>query len=368
MNIEKNKQYLFLQFLRAYAAFLVIYEHLFGGYLKTILYKDNIYNDFISNYLFLPIGITDHGGSIGVVQFFLLSGFIITMVAMRENRMEFLLKRSFRIFPPILFSLTIISILYIILIYLNMNNYINIHSQQWPSIVSTDDFGIISLLKNLSLIKVDLNGVMWTLRVEILFYFMIFLLLPYLKRNATKTYFILFIFYAILYIFNIYAIELFGNNSGLIQKIYIQFEYVPFLFLGSLFYLKYEKRISFKSFIFFSSFFIFILFNNPLSSYIFLTYLLIVIGIYFNNQIKVNKVLIFFGNISYSSYLNHQTIGTILIGIWISKFGYSDDNMLIVFMSMLLLILSISIFSYNYIEKPSQKLARYILKRFNNEK
>ena len=63
MTNNTNRQYNLLQVLRAYAAFLVIYEHLFGSYIDLILKQHNFYSDFISNFIFKPLGIIDHGGA-----------------------------------------------------------------------------------------------------------------------------------------------------------------------------------------------------------------------------------------------------------------------------------------------------------------
>lgn len=176
-------RYDILQLLRAYAAFLVIYEHLFGSYIDLVLKQYNFYSYNISKFIFHPFGIIDHGGGLGVVQFFVLSGFVISMVATRESRIEFAIKRIFRIFPPIFFSLFLISIIYWVLYFLNLTNFIDMYSNAWPSLVPWDNFTFSYFLKNLFLFKVDLNMVMWTLRIEITFYVIIFIFLPYIKKS-----------------------------------------------------------------------------------------------------------------------------------------------------------------------------------------
>ncbi|WP_323590225.1 acyltransferase family protein [Aliarcobacter butzleri] len=368
MSTKQKQQYLLLQVLRAYAAFLVIYEHLFGSFIDLIQKDSNIYSKFISNYIFSPLGIADQGGGLGVVQFFILSGFVITMVGLRETRFEFAVKRFLRILPPIFFALTIIATLYWILYFFNMTSFIDMHSSQWPSLVSWNDFNLISFLKNLFLVNVNMNMVMWTLRIEIIFYILIFLCLPIIKKKPIKFYVIISLIYIIAYVLDITSKYYFGSYGELYGKIYGQFEYVIFLFLGSLFYLWYDNKINSTSFIILSGNFFILIWDNELSRYIFLSYILIVFSIYFNNKIQVNKLLQYFGNISYSTYLNHQTIGTILMSIFISKFGYSSNNFLFFFITILLLILFISSVSFKYIEQPSQQFARKIIKKVQGEK
>lgn len=55
------------------------------------------------------------------------------------------------------------------------------------------------------------------------------------------------------------------------------------------------------------------------------------------------------------------------IGILISKIGYNDEKMIFIFLVMLVLIFAISAFSYKFIEKPCQVLARRLLCRLKNE-
>lgn len=363
MSTKQGQQYLLLQVLRAYAAFLVIYEHLFGSFIDLIQKEPNIYSKFISNYIFSPLGILDQGGGLGVVQFFILSGFVITMVSIRETRFEFAVKRIFRILPPIFFSLTIITVLYWVLYFFNMTTFIDMHSSQWPSLVSWNDFNIISFIKNLFLINVNMNMVMWTLRIEIIFYILIFLCLPLIKNKPMRFYVIISLIYIIGYVLNILPDYYFGRYGELYSKIYGQFEYVMFLFLGSLFCLWYNNKINSIGFIILSGNFFILIWDNELSRYIFLSYILIIFSIYFSNKIKVNKLLQYFGNISYSIYLNHQTIGTILISVLISHFGYTSNNFLLFFIIILLLILFISSISFKYIEQVSQQFARKLIKK-----
>ena len=368
MSTKQRQQYLLLQVLRAYAAFLVIYEHLFGSFIDLIQKDSNIYSKFISNYIFSPLGIVDQGGGLGVVQFFILSGFVITMVGLRETRFEFAVKRFLRILPPIFFALTIIAALYWILYFFNMTSFIDMHSSQWPSLVSWNDFNVISFLKNLFLVNVNMNMVMWTLRIEIIFYILIFLCLPLIKKKPIKFYVIVCLIYIVGYVLNMLPNYYFGNYGELYSKVYGQFEYVIFLFLGSLFYLWYDNKIRLTSFIVLNGIFLILVWENGLSRYIFLSYILIVFSVYLNNKIEVNKLLQYFGNISYSTYLNHQTIGTILISILISEFGYSSNNFLFFFITILLLILFISSVSFKYIEQPTQQFARKIIKKVQGEK
>lgn len=245
-------RYDILQLLRAYAAFLVIYEHLFGSYIDLVLKQYNFYSYNISKFIFHPFGIIDHGGGLGVVQFFVLSGFVISMVATRESRIEFAIKRIFRIFPPIFFSLFLISIIYWVLYFLNLTNFIDMYSNAWPSLVPWDNFTFSYFLKNLFLFKVDLNMVMWTLRIEITFYVIIFIFLPYIKKKPNSFFIFIVIFFILLYFIEF-------SSDSFFYKIQRELKYLQYLFLGSLMFFWLSKRINVINFVIFSSILFFLL-------------------------------------------------------------------------------------------------------------
>lgn len=89
-----------ISLLRAIAALMVVYDHLFCivplRHFGSAAFPAPVVQEYIST----PLGIIQDFGWLGVAIFFLVSGFIISHVAMRENRVEFIVKRVFRIYPP----------------------------------------------------------------------------------------------------------------------------------------------------------------------------------------------------------------------------------------------------------------------------
>ncbi len=86
-----------IQFLRAVAALLVVYEHCMKTQMKLgVSWQQNLY--YLNNF-----------GCIGVDLFFVISGFIITYVSVKYNGsndgMYFLERRLFRI-NPVYYSAT----------------------------------------------------------------------------------------------------------------------------------------------------------------------------------------------------------------------------------------------------------------------
>ena len=96
------------------------------------------------------------GGGAGVVVFFLVSGYIITHVLQRERTPEFLLKRAFRIYP-----------LYVVAV---LADYSLLLAQRgsWPPAHTL--LPQLLLIGDLRGTPYALNGVEWTLRLEVTFY------------------------------------------------------------------------------------------------------------------------------------------------------------------------------------------------------
>lgn len=96
-----------------------------------------------------------HGGGVGVVVFFLVSGYVITHVLQREQALEFAIKRVFRIYP---LYMTAVLIEYGVLSFLD--------KQPDPAELLPH----LLLIGDLFATPYALHGVEWTLRVEVVFY------------------------------------------------------------------------------------------------------------------------------------------------------------------------------------------------------
>lgn len=163
------------------------------------------------------------GGGVGVLVFFLVSGYVITQVLQRETTAEFLIKRVFRIYPLYMLAVLV---------------------EQTGLMLQGDELKVSVLLAQLLLIgdwldtPYTLGGVEWTLRMEVLFYvFMACLHSLGLTRwrNGAALLWVYAICVAGLFVLKPWPTHedwTFGYG-GL---------YFPFLLLGSGFFL-YERRI-----------------------------------------------------------------------------------------------------------------------------
>lgn len=90
----------FIHALRGVASLLVVWSHLSGFWLLTNGRVSTL-QDAWQHWIVVPFHIYQNGGHLGVILFFLISGFIITHVSLRESAAEFAVKRALRIFPPL---------------------------------------------------------------------------------------------------------------------------------------------------------------------------------------------------------------------------------------------------------------------------
>ena len=219
MGDMRNKRIYFLDYLRIFAFASVLIGHKFNSYLEAISKNETIYSGirFIAR-LLIPLF---QNGAVGVIVFFLVSGYIITHVLQTEGEVEFLIKRLFRIYP-----------LYIVAVLI------------WyvPLVIAGHGESFITLILQLTLLgdffvtPYALGGVEWTLRIEIIFY-LFMMVLSYLGVfNNHKSW----ILPCMLVVTTLMIGFLSPIPTTEVFKSYFSI-FAPFLFLGSMFYL-FERK------------------------------------------------------------------------------------------------------------------------------
>ena len=222
-----------------------------------------------------------------------------------------------------------------------------------------------------------MNVVMWTLAVESGFYVLVFLFLPVLKQKPVQLYTSIGSFFGLWYVLKrcdmgvIEQIQHYCDNTflspALTHRGFFPID-VIYLILGSLFYLWYAKKIKHISFVVLSVLFLILLikglghYSGLYAVRVWLSYGLLVLSVYLNNRIPVPRWLVSFGNISYSVYLNHLVIGVILMNAILFYIGLSFSKFMFAFLAACLLAVLVSMISYKYIEVPSQRLARNLIR------
>jgi peptidoglycan/LPS O-acetylase OafA/YrhL len=284
-----------------------------------------------------------------VVLFFMISGFIITHVARRESQRDFALKRVLRIYPPL-----IASILLIIAITVVRGGEL----LSWKQYLFS-----FTLLNYIRAPGYVVNGVAWTLVIEMLFYACIFAVIPLLKKRPALASSAIIVLIALV----IWQARSFGGSFFLFAA---SMAYVPFLVQGQLIYLRWAKRISVPQYVVLASAgYIVTIYgirsihtaylpasNSYMVSFSY-AFAAFVIGLLLEGFIRVPRFLRFTAEISYSLYLFHGIVGFLVLDI-----VAPDLNLTLSIALASIAAYAVAFVSYKFVEQPSQALARRMLK------
>lgn len=327
-----NNRLLELDALRGLAALAVVCFHYFYRY-NEIYGHENIAVSW-SNI-----------GHLGVELFFMVSGFVIFWTLSRaEKPLDFIVSRFSRLYPAYWCAL---------LVTFSMVAFFGLPGRE----VSLFDAVVNILMFQEYLLIPHVDGVYWTLTVELTFYFWIFLF--YLKSGLDKIehVFSFFIFLSILYSFGVLDIPV------PIYKIFIM-KYIPFFTAGICFYKIINGGKNLKVTI------CILLFSLASTAVIYslkyfcvFTVFYIVFYLALSGRLKFLsfRPFVFMGSISYSLYLLHQNIGYIII----NGFYEMSWNPLIGILLSVVLCIVLATFSTKYIETPSLK---YLRRSYKNNK
>ena len=166
----------FLDSARAIAAILVVYTHIYNVFILDHKGVHTPPTDVVDETLVNPLKLNDQGiGAISVPIFFIISGFVVTPIALKMGGKRFGINRFFRIYPLLFFVVTVSAVLIAL----------------GRGLLSTKppDVTVWSFLRNVSLYNfIDRPfgawvAVAWTLAVEVLFYVLLIALLPLMRRR-----------------------------------------------------------------------------------------------------------------------------------------------------------------------------------------
>ncbi len=364
MSIAKPNYLPGLNTLRFIAAFLVIISH---G--QQSLFKLNIYNGNV-----LPI--LEHGGENGVEFFFVLSGFLITYLLLKEinktgtiSIKQFYIRRVFRIWP-LYFFIILLGIILLELLYplIYHKLYFNFPMWKWLSLY-------FLFLPNLAtmIYQMGLLHPLWSIGVEEQFY-LFWAPLMKLFRNKVLQVILLFIV-----ISSTWQIVLERNYLHLDERIngFLTFQKFYAMAIGSFFgYVFYQWKENFQKSIWSNTFFQILLviliaihfsIDIPYAGYfLFKFFLAIIFGLIIINTVSIEttifkiekKVFTYLGTISYGLYMYHMVVDyflrtifskvTIPISIYLQAILYH-----ILLLGLTILIASLS---FKYVESYFLKL------------
>ena len=276
-------------------------------------------------------------GNVGVELFFMRSGFVIFWTLNRiERPLDFIVSRFSRLYPVYWAAVLI--------------TFISVFIFELPGRDVTDSEALLNLLMFQEYLYIPhVDGVYWTLTVEITFYFWMFIL--YLCNGLSR------VEWFSLSLILLSLSELLGVISipELVSKLLI-LKYIFFFASGISFYNIVNNKGSLVSYLvlacsLLATFFSFSLIHFLIFSLIYVVFYLSLTG---RLQILAAKPFLFLGSISYTLYLVHQNIGYIVI----NKSYELSLNPLLGILMAILLSFSIAVCLTKYIEKPSLKIIR----------
>lgn len=337
----QNKRFDNIQALRGLAIFLVILFHI-----------SNINNTF-------PYGINSlpkfsNVGAAGVDIFFVISGFIISSITRGKFQnsscmRDFILHRIARIYPLYWFYLFIV-LAHIFLVYLIRGAHQWEHSfYYWQNFLLWPHYGELIL------------PVSWTLSYEIYFYGVMTLLLFFPERWFIK----LTLLWAVI----IYGLHSFINpvsQAYVVISSTISLEFIAGCLIARMPYLRLKQQnyllLASGIALLFIGYYYFqidpkiihssmesirvVMFGIPSMLIVYAT-----VGLEFN-QIKLPSVMIKFGDASYTTYLSHLIILTLLARLWMTVHYHSITFAVIMLSVMFASVICYGFIGYHYIEKP----------------
>lgn len=345
--------------LRGIAALLVVWSHLAGMWVYSNQEPWAPFTYFYNN-LMIPFHFYHGLGHFGVVIFFLISGYIISMASERDSCGAFILKRVLRIFPALFLAVCAIALAQDAIAQAGLPFIPGGHVPTLREVL-----GAATLYDQIYLGKNDVLLVTWTLVIEVLFYGLVALIYPMMRRMPVGSSLVLLAFGALVVAFND-VVPLW--ISGLAAS----FVYFPVFVVGRLTYLMQSGRIAPPMFValllltatvfaqLHDRVFPGVLFTKSevVPVYTYLQACAIFWIVLLSGNVR-NRVLSFFADISYSLYLLHIPVGYTFLTFTKDHLNYNIALPLAVILAVVA-----SYLSWRLVELPGQSLARQISKRF----
>ena len=351
-----NKRLDYLDSIRGLAALLVVIGHFLDMYVKHN--NSGITFPTIESIVY-PFEL----GRVGVVIFFIISGFVVPYSFNGKEGgsviKKFATKTMFRLYPAFWFS---IFMAFIVSLFFESNVGVNIQT------ISQVLINLTMLPKYLGVESVQ--GAYWTLHLLFVFYALCCILFFIKKVNNNNTLFLMFMLFCVIAIFFGFLRYNYGIRIPIVMPLGI-----ASMFLGALLRKHYsEKSISTNQlviilFIYFSAMFVaqnlYYLSGWPRWFSAYAVAVVIFLGLAY--KIKPhNMFLSYIGRISYSMYLLHMLVLAFIFNVF-GMFSYELFGGLVSLVLTLILSTLLADISYRFCEIKSSNLCRNLmLKKVNS--
>ena len=330
-----NNKIISLELLRFISSLMVViwhYQNFFFPY-NTI----SSFDIFNNNNEIIKLFLNSKLGTHGVYTFFCISGivFSLTYLEKKISSKDFILKRFARLYPLHFLTLIIVALIQLI----NQNYigeyqiyFINDLKHFFLNIFFISGWGFED--------SFSFNGPIWSVSLELIVYFVFFILISALSKSK----YLLTIIIVIL----IFTIRDFFFDNEL-------FSALGLFFCGVLLFKFYSERRSLTLFVISILLFILNFFGNYkiILTCIGICSFFLSINRFISNH-YLNKIFSILGNLTYASYLLHIPIQLIFIFI-VYKFNISQNifNKFYFFTFFIFFVYSISYYIFKFYEKPA---------------
>jgi peptidoglycan/LPS O-acetylase OafA/YrhL len=247
MENSTNKKVAFANILRGVACLMVVFSHYFGVFWTRPDAAASLVNApqlSISGGVPLLTWLSrEHGyfdsGRFGVALFFLISGFVIPVSLRNQSRIGFAVSRFMRLWPTYAIGLTC-TILFIL----------------WSSFIFGRSFPVgpevIALNYSLGLRDLagvpSLDGIVWTLEIEVRFYLLCILIAPWLRAGSPNAVIAASVVIAAMdAAVDFFRLSIVSNINpwvGLSWVASLDGQMILFMLIGTLFHLHMRRRLS----------------------------------------------------------------------------------------------------------------------------
>nr|HBK4931653.1 acyltransferase [Citrobacter freundii] len=341
-----NRRIIFLDYMRVVAFTLVVIGHQFNKDLYKMAADTS--NHITLRTLYSILADATIGGAMGVIIFFLVSGYIITHVLQTEKTIEFYLKRIFRIYPLYIFA---------VLCELLLQHFNGIPIPTLSIIIPR-----LLLIGDFFDTPLALGEVEWTLRVEVLFY--IFMGLLRTLGIISKGNIIAVILLAttfMLFVSTPFPISTNFHNA------YLSI-YLPFLFIGVIIYYIEKKMVNYSIAIIcvLALFYMHLVMIDKFSpswgrfNYAFTGTIIFISSWALRNHFQYTKPCSFLSELTYAIYLFHKWVWDSLSEI-VSNLNITFVNSNV---QIIALLIGICFASHKLIENKGVQLGKRISKMY----
>lgn len=328
-NKNSRTRYRELDALRGIAALAVLLYHYTTRYNELFIHKTQMFFEVSYGYL-------------GVQLFFVISGFVIFLtVENAKTSTEFVLKRFSRLYPVYWVSIIITFVV------------VSVWGLEGRG-VSLLDAGLNFLMFHGYFLVPNVDNVYWTLKVELTFYFWMFLLLITKKHNSIELISLVWIVLAFLYNFLSFPF------AGYLKSVLL-FDY-GYLFIAGMIFYRIQKYGDswFRYFILGLSFSFHIWITSSLISIFIIGGVFGIFYLFIKDKLKYIAIapLVYLGGISYPLYLVHQNIGYVIIN---NNYSLGSNNYFLIILIPLISSILIADLLHRIVEIPCQKYLRNML-------